>query len=133
MKKLIVFIKMKMIMSKLERLKSLENIGVGDYFTVITPDFEDTIIQFIGRNPLIKNEEFSKKSGYFVEVYGKKRMFSLEDRDLTKEGYEFYIGYNSEFTLERRIELITDHYNTILTSLQDQLDNVKRLKSKIAE
>ncbi len=120
-------------MSKLERLKSLENIGVGDYFTVITPDFEDTVIQFIGRNPLIKNEEFSKKSGYFVEVYGKKRMFSLEDRDLTKEGYEYYIGYNSEFTLERRIELITDHYNTIITSLQDQLDNVKKLKSKIAE
>ena len=117
-------------MNKLERLKDLENINVGDFFTIITPDFEDNIVQFIGRNPIIKNEEFSKKSGYFVEVYGKKRMFAIEEKDLTKEGYDFYIGYDAEFVLERRIERITDHYNGILTSLQDQLSRLKEHKTK---
>lgn len=115
---------------KLEKLKDLENINVGDCFTIITPDFEDNIIQFIGRNPMIKNEEFSKKSGYFVEVYGKKEVFILEEKDLAKEDYDFYIGYDAEFVLERRIERITDHYNYILTSLQDQLIKLKEHKAK---
>ena len=115
------------------KLKSLEDINVGDYFTIITPDFEDNVIQFIGRNPLLKDNEYSKKSGYFVEVYGKKRVFLLEDDDLNKKNFEFYIGYDSEFALERRIEKIIDHHNGLISSLQDQLDNMKRLKSKIAE
>lgn len=114
------------------KLKSLEDINVGDYFTIITPDFEDNVIQFIGRNPLLKDNEYSKKSGYFVEVYGKKRVFLLEDDDLNKRNYEFYIGYDSEFVLERRIEKIIDHYNGLISSLQDQLDNLRKTKSKKA-
>ena len=93
-------------------------------------DFEDNIIQFIGRNPMIIDEKFSKKSGYFIEVYGKKRMFTIEEKDLAKEDYDFYIGYDPEFVLERRIERITDHYNGILTSLQDQLSRLREYKTK---
>lgn len=118
---------------QLPKLKSLENINIGDYFTVITPDFEDNIIQFIGRNPLLKNDDYAKKSGYFVEIYGKKRVFLLEEDELTKGDSEFYIGYDSEFALERRIERVIDHYNALLTSLQDQLGNMKKFKSKKAE
>ena len=115
---------------KLERLKDLENIKVGDCFTIITPDFEDNVIQFVGRNPMIKDEEFSKKSGYFVEIYGKKNIFIIEEKDLARENYDYYIGYDAEFILERRIERITDHYNRIITSLNDQLLKLKEHKAK---
>jgi len=54
---------------ELQRLTSLKDIKVGDCFTMITPDFEDEIIQFIGRNHMINNEEYRNKSGYCATNY----------------------------------------------------------------
>lgn len=102
----------------LQPLTSLDDIKVGDCFTMITPDFEDTIIQFVGRNPMIKDATCSKKSGFFATVYGPKRCFLLNEDDLKDKGTEYYIGYDEEFALERRIERIT---SSLLIPLQDRL------------
>lgn len=101
----------------LQPLTSLDNIKVGDCFTMITPEGEDAIIQFVGRNPQIGNEEYSKKSGYFATVFGPSKCFILNECDLTKSDTEFYIGYDEEFALEKRIEKITK----LLIPLQDRL------------
>lgn len=114
---------------KLERLKDLENIKVGDCFTIITPDFEDNIIQFVGRNPMIKDEDCSKRSGIFITVYGPKKSFILSESDLRDKKTEYYIGYDAEFILERRIERIIDHYNSTITDLQDRLSKLKECKT----
>ena len=85
---------------------------------MITPDFEDLIIQFIGRNPMIKNEEYKSRSGYFATIYGPKKCFILEEEDLKSKDTEYYIGYDEKFALERRIEKIQ---NNLLTPLRERL------------
>ena len=79
---------------ELQRLTSLKDIKVGDCFTMITSDFEDVVIQFIGRNPRISNEEYKNKSGYFATVYGPKKCFILEEANLKSKDTEYYIGYD---------------------------------------
>ena len=103
---------------ELQRLTSLKDIKVGDCFTTITPDFEDLIIQFIGRNPMINSEKYKSKSGYFATVYGPKKCFVLEEEDLKSKYTEYYIGYDEKFALERRIEKIQ---NNLLTPLKERL------------
>ena len=103
---------------ELQRLTSLKDIKVGDCFTMITPDFEDEIIQFIGRNPMIKNEEYKSRSGYFATIYGPKKCFILEEDDLKSKDTEYYIGYDEKFALERRIEKIQ---NNLLVPLKERL------------
>ena len=103
---------------ELQRLTSLKDIKVGDIFTMITPDFEDVVIQFIGRNPMINNEEYKNKSGYFATIYGPKKCFILEEEDLKSKDTEYYIGYNEKFALERRIERIQ---NDLLIPLKERL------------
>ena len=103
---------------ELQRLTSLKDIKVGDIFTIITPDFEDVVIQFVGRNPMISNEECRNKSGYFTTVYGPKKCFILEEDDLKSKDTEYYIGYNEKFALERRIERIQ---NDLLIPLKERL------------
>jgi hypothetical protein len=103
---------------ELQRLTSLKDIKVGDCFTMITPDFEDEIIQFIGRNPMINNEEYRNKSGYFATIYGPKKCFILEEDDLKSKDTEYYIGYDEKFALERKIEKIQ---NNLLTPLRERL------------
>ena len=103
---------------ELQRLTSLKDIKVGEIFTIITPDFEDLIIQFIGRNPMIKNEEYKSRSGYFATIYGPKKCFILEEEDLKSKDTEYYIGYDEKFALERRIEKIQ---NNLLAPLKERL------------
>ena len=103
---------------ELQRLTSLKDIKVGEIFTIITPDFEDLIIQFVGRNPMIKNEEYKSRSGYFATIYGPKKCFILEEDDLKSKNTEYYIGYNEKFALERRIERIQ---NDLLIPLKERL------------
>ena len=103
---------------ELQRLISLKDIKIGDIFTMITPDFEDVVIQFVGRNPMISNEECRNKSGYFTTVYGPKKCFILEEDDLKSKDTEYYIGYNEKFALERRIEKIQ---NNLLVPLKERL------------
>ena len=103
---------------ELQRLTSLKDIKVGEIFTMITPDFEDEIIQFIGRNPMIKNEEYKSKSGYFATVYGPKKCFILEEDDLKSKDTEYYIGYDEKFALERKVEKIQ---NNLLAPLRERL------------
>ena len=103
---------------ELQRLTNLKDIKVGDCFTMITPNFEDLIIQFIGRNPMINNEEYKNKSGYFVTVYGPKKFFILKEKDLKSKDTECYIGYDEKFALERRIEKIQ---NNLLVPLKERL------------
>ena len=103
---------------ELQRLTSLKDIKVGDCFTMITPDFEDLIIQFIGRNPMINNEKYKNKSGYFATIYGPKKCFILEEEDLKSKDTEYYIGYDEKFALERRIERIQ---NDLLIPLKERL------------
>lgn len=103
---------------ELQRLTSLKDIKVGDCFTIITPDFEDLVIQFIGRNPMINNEEHKSKSGYFVTIYGPKKCFILEEKDLKSKDTEYYIGYDEKFALEKRIEKIQ---NNLLIPLRERL------------
>lgn len=103
---------------ELQKLTSLKDIKVGDIFTVISPDFEDMVIQFIGRNPMIDNEEHKSKSGYFATVYGPKKCFILGENDLKSKDTEYYIGYNEKFALERRIEKIQ---NELLVPLKERL------------
>jgi hypothetical protein len=103
---------------ELQRLTSLKDIKVGDCFTMITPDFEDEIIQFIGRNPMINNEEYRNKSGYFATIYGPKKCFILEEEDLKSKDTEYYIGYDEKFALEKRIEKIQ---NNLLAPLKERL------------
>ena len=103
---------------KLQKLTSLKDIKVGDIFTMITPDFEDVVIQFIGRNPMINSEKFKHKSGYFATVYGPKKCFVLEEEDLKSKDIEYYIGYDEKFALERRIEKIQ---NNLLAPLKERL------------
>ena len=103
---------------ELQRLTSLKDIKVGDCFTMITPNFEDEIIQFIGRNPMIKNEEYKSRSGYFATIYGPKKCFILEEEDLKSKDTEYYIGYDEKFALERRIEKIQ---NNLLNPLRERL------------
>jgi hypothetical protein len=103
---------------ELQKLTSLKDIKVGELFTMITPDFEVSIIQFIGRNPNISNEEYKSKSGYFVTFYGPKKCFILEESDLSKKDTEYYIGYDEKFALEKRIEKIQ---NNLLAPLKERL------------
>lgn len=103
---------------ELQRLTSLKDIKVGDLFTMITPDFEDLVIQFIGRNPMINNEKYKSKSGYFATIYGPKKCFILEEEDLKSKDTEYYIGYDEKFALERRIEKIQ---NNLLAPLKERL------------
>ena len=103
---------------ELQRLISLKDIKVGDIFTMITPDFEDSVIQFIGRNPMINNEKYKSKSGYFATVYGPKKCFVLEEDDLSSKDTEYYIGYDEKFALEKRIEKIQ---NNLLNPLRERL------------
>jgi hypothetical protein len=103
---------------ELQRLISLKDIKVGDCFTMITPDFEDEIIQFIGRNPMINNEEYRNKSGYFATIYGPKKCFILEEDALKSKNTEYYIGYDEKFALERKIEKIQ---NNLLAPLKERL------------
>ena len=103
---------------ELQKLTSLKDIKVGELFTMITPDFEDEIIQFIGRNPMINNEEYINKSGYFATIYGPKKCFILEEDDLKSKNTEYYIGYDEKFALERKIEKIQ---NNLLTPLRERL------------
>ena len=103
---------------ELQRLTSLKDIKVGDCFTMISSDFEDIVIQFVGRNPMISNEECRNKSGYFVTVYGPKKFFILKEKDLKSKDTEYYIGYNEKFALERRIEKIQ---NNLLAPLKERL------------
>jgi hypothetical protein len=103
---------------ELQRLTSLKDIKIGDIFTMITSDFEDEIIQFVGRNPMINNEEYRNKSGYFATIYGPKKCFILEEDDLKSKNTEYYIGYDEKFALERRIEKIQ---NNLLVPLKERL------------
>lgn len=103
---------------ELQRLTSLKDIKIGDTFTMITSDFEDVVIQFVGRNPMINNEEYKSKSGYFVTVYGPKKCFILEEANLKSEDTEYYIGYDEKFALKRRIKKIQ---NNLLNPLQERL------------
>jgi hypothetical protein len=112
---------------ELQKLTSLKDIKVGDLFTMITPNFEDLVIQFVGRNPMISSEEFKYKSGYFVTVYGPKKCFILEEDDLRNKDTEYYIGHDEKFALERRIEKIQ---NNLLIPLQDQLLKLKEYKTE---
>lgn len=107
---------------ELQRLTSLKDIKVGDCFTVITPDFEDEIIQFVGRNPMIRSEEFKHKSGYFATIYGPKKSFILEEKDLKSKDTEYYIGYDEKFALEKRIEKIQ---NNLLIPLKERLSELE--------
>lgn len=109
-------------------LTSLDNIKIGDCFTMITPDNEDHIIQFVGRKPELRDNEYSKKSGYFATVYGPKKCFILEEDDLQDKNTEYYIGYDEEFALERRIERIT----ASLIPLQDRLIRLREQRAKTA-
>ena len=111
---------------ELQRLTSLKDIKVGDCFTMITPDFEDEIIQFIGRNHMINNEEYRNKSGYFATIYGPKKCFILEEDDLKSKDTEYYIGYDEKFALERRIEKIQ---NDLLIPLQERLSKLENRES----
>ena len=111
---------------ELQRLTSLKDIKVGDCFTIITPDFEDVVIQFIGRNPMINNEEYKNKSGYFVTIYGPKKCFILEEDDLKSKDTEYYIGYDEKFALERRIKKIQ---NNLLNPLQERLLKLENCES----
>ena len=103
---------------ELQKLTSLKDIKVGDIFTIITPDFEDVVIQFIGRNPMIDNEEHKSESGYFATVYGPKKCFILGENDLKSKDIEYYIGYDEKFALKKRIENIQ---NDLLIPLQERL------------
>ena len=103
---------------ELQKLTSLKDIKIGDTFTMITSDFEDVVIQFVGRNPMINNEEYKSKSGYFVTVYGPKKCFILEEDDLKSKNTEYYIGYDEKFALERRIERIQ---NNLFVPLKERL------------
>ena len=103
---------------ELQRLTNLKDIKVGEIFTMITPDFEDEIIQFIGRNPMINNEKYKSKSGYFATIYGPKKCFILEEDDLKSKDTEYYIGYDEKFALEKRIEKIQ---NNLLIPLRERL------------
>lgn len=103
---------------ELQKLTSLKDIKVGDIFTMITSNFEDVVIQFIGRNPMINSEEYKNKSGYFATVYGPKKCFILEEEDLKSKDTEYYIGYDEKFALERRIEKIQ---NNLLAPLKERL------------
>ena len=111
---------------ELQRLISLKDIKVGDTFTIITPDFEDVVIQFIGRNPMINNEEYKNKSGYFVTIYGPKKCFVLRENDLKSKDTEYYIGYDEKFALERKIEKIQNNllipFKERLLELEDRED-----------
>ena len=111
---------------ELQRLTRLADINIGDIFTMIegNTNADDNVIQFIGRDPKIKSEKFSKESGYFTTVYGPKKCFILYNRDLSGTT-EYYIGYDEEFVLKRRIERIF----TYLSSLQDRLVQLKNRKS----
>jgi hypothetical protein len=111
---------------ELQRLTSLKDIKVGELFTMITPDFEVSIIQFIGRNPNISNEEYKSKSGYFVTFCGTKKCFILEESDLSKKDTEYYIGYDEEFALERQIEKV----NKLLVSMNERLRELKEQKEE---
>jgi hypothetical protein len=93
---------------------------------MITPDFEDEIIQFIGRNPMVKNEEYKSKSGYFATVYGPKKCFILGENDLKSKDIEYYIGYDEKFALEKRIEKIQ---NDLLIPLQERLSKLENRES----
>lgn len=103
---------------ELQKLTSLKDIKVGDIFTVISPDFEDMVIQFIGRNPMINDEEHKSKSGYFATIYGPKKCFILGENDLKSKDIEYYIGYDEKFALEKRIEKIQ---NNLLVPLKERL------------
>ena len=111
---------------ELQKLISLKDIKVGDCFTMITPDFEDLIIQFVGRNPMINNEEYKSKSGYFATIYGPKKCFILRENDLKSKDTEYYIGYDEKFALEKRIEKIQ---NDLLIPLQERLSKLKNRES----
>lgn len=102
----------------LQPLTTLENLQIGDVFTMITPNFEDEIIQFVGRNPMINNEEHKSKSGYFATIYGPKKCFILKEKDLKSKDTEYYIGYDEKFALEKRIEKIQ---NNLLAPLKERL------------
>ena len=112
---------------ELQRLTSLKDIKVGDIFTIITPDFEDVVIQFVGRNPMISNEECRNKSGYFTTVYGPKKCFILEEDDLKSKDTEYYIGYDEKFALEKKIEKIQ---NNLLTPLRERLLKLEDFEDK---
>lgn len=103
---------------ELQKLTSLKDIKVGELFTIITSDFEDLVIQFIGRNPMINNEKYKSKSGYFATIYGPKKCFILEEEDLKSKDTEYYIGYDEKFALEKRIERIQ---NDLLIPLKERL------------
>lgn len=111
---------------ELQRLTSLKDIKIGDIFTIITPDFEDVVIQFIGRNPMIDNEEHKSKIGYFATVYGPKKCFILGENDLKSKDIEYYIGYDEKFALEKRIEKIQDD---LLIPLQKRLSKLENCES----
>lgn len=110
---------------ELQKLTSLKDIKVGDIFTIITPDFEDVVIQFIGRNPMIDNEEHKNKSGYFATVYRPKKCFILGENDLKSKDIEYYIGYDEKFALKKRIEKIQ---NNLLAPLKERLLVLENLK-----
>lgn len=111
---------------ELQRLTSLKDVKVGDIFTIISPDFEDVVIQFIGRNPMIDNEEHKSKSGYFATIYGPKKCFILGENDLKSKNIEYYIGYDEKFALEKRIEKIQ---NDLLIPLQERLSKLENRES----
>lgn len=111
---------------ELQRLTSLKDIKIGDIFTIITPDFEDLVIQLIGRNPMINSEEYKNKSGYFATIYGPKKCFILGENDLKSKDIEYYIGYDEKFALEKRIEKIQ---NDLLIPLQERLSKLENRES----
>lgn len=123
-------------MAKLEPLLSLRNVKVGDLFTLIDTDNEDSLLQFVCRDPnLNPNSPFYETTGYVVELCGKHRMFRLTDTQLQlgemmpgSKKPKYYIGYDEEFVLEERIKTLQGQLNT----LQDLLAHVREMKPKEA-
>ena len=119
---------------ELAKLTNLQGIKVGDIFTIITSDYSDKIIQFIGRDPnLSPDSPWYEKSGYFVEVFGEKKVHYLRDSDLTDNYFfdkrdTYYIGYDEEFVLEKRIEGLS----SLLHTLQDHLATLRAMKLRKA-
>ena len=116
-------------MTILQELKNFDNLKPGDVITVIKPGGSYEVLEFLARDPKLKEgTDIWKKYGYFLDSWGREKVIRLYSDNLGKQGNRYFLGFDGEFVLEEEVKLQQE----LLTHLQDQLTKKREYKAKNA-
>jgi len=100
-------------MNELEKLKSFDQIQIGDKVTRATINGFQIFI-YMGDDPHIKNIKHKNKYGYFLDSFGRERVERWYFGYLERESV--YIGYDNDFITKIQCDLLQER----LTQLKNE-------------